>query len=86
MRIISINTYRDGGTYCILTDKGEYYVDRRIHTETPYSVYDKYPDKEEACIVNEVKDELLSAIKDYEMHVNVLPRIIENLKGKLNVN
>jgi len=67
MKIISYDSYLDGGTIKLETDKGTYYIDGRIDTmrsEKPNEIYDKYPDDEGAKVVSaEIKEEIKQVLK-----------------------
>ena len=64
MQIQSVDFYMDGGTAQIITDQGEYYVDRRLYFENCF-IYDKYPDQKDAKLMNEKREELISALEIY---------------------
>jgi len=65
MEIRNVDYCMDGGTAVIDTDKGFYYVDRRLGTNTYGSIYKcDHPDGEDSIIANDVKDELLLALKN----------------------
>ena len=61
----SVVFYFDGGTAIIITDDGNYYIDRRNNSKTPMLIYDKYPTDNGASIVGGVCDELLCSLKLY---------------------
>ena len=68
MKISNINFYKDGGTVVIVTDEGDFYVDRRVGTTTENKVFDSYPDTG-----NEVPLFIISDLK----------KALENLHRKL---
>ncbi len=64
LKIIEIQTYRDGGSMEITTNKGVFWLDNRIFTETKGKLFSKYPSDKEAeiisdtAILNPLKEEL----------------------------
>jgi len=75
MKIYKIGFLFDGGTIGIFTDKGRFYVDRRLFTETNNSFYRNYPNEKNSRLVNEEeKQELLLALTQYslDMYYNYL--------------
>lgn len=45
MIVKSLDFCMDGGTAVIKTDQGDYYIDRRLKTETENAIYDAHPDE-----------------------------------------
>ena len=66
MRINRLNTYRDGGTIKVETNKGIFYIYRR-RGDTDGLVYDDYPSRGN-IIPNgdEIKMEIYYALEGYE--------------------
>ena len=70
MIIHKLETYRDGGTIKVDTDKGVFYIDRRIFTNnkvyTTGKVYDDYPGRGNRLLNgNEIKKEIYLALENY---------------------
>ena len=67
MEILAIETYRDGGTVCIKTDTGKYWIDKRIGTSTRGIIFNKYPETNSIPTENqnEIRDKILSSVKRY---------------------
>lgn len=64
MNILRTDYYLDGGTMVAYTDKGDFYVDHRINTQTPSEIYDCHPNEDGAQIVDdETKIELIAALR-----------------------
>jgi hypothetical protein len=88
MKIINLDVYRDGGTIKVETDKGDFYIDRRLNfnndIETIGEVFDDYPKRGNLIPnSNELKKEIYEALKDYddgfyeEEHVEALRTFIK---------
>jgi len=54
-----------GGTYVVKTDDGSYFVDRRLDTETPYSVFSEYPKDDSVEVDKHVAYELIALLSRY---------------------
>ena len=49
-----IDSYRDGGTVWIQTEKLELYIDAQIGTNNKGAIYDKYPGEEDSHTINDL--------------------------------
>lgn len=71
MRILLIDGLLDGGSTFIKTDIGDYYIDNRLKTSTPDTIYFGYPDSDESRIVTDnEKHTLLSSLEAYITAIN----------------
>jgi hypothetical protein len=66
--INNIEVYKDGGTIKVETNKGDFYIDRRLRSETKGFVFDGYPGKEGKMLTggSSIKNRLYHSLKDYE--------------------
>ena len=65
MKIEQVDFVMDGGTTLIKTDKGEFYVDGRLSTDTEGAIFNGYPDEGGSKEVPEIKGELVKVLKEY---------------------
>ena len=65
MRVNYVTSFLDGGTIKIQADTGEYYIDKRIKTDTKYVIYDRYPDWPGAQIVDLDSSVLIKEIENH---------------------
>jgi hypothetical protein len=82
MNIQHITAYLDGGTIVIQTNEGNFFIDKRIGTETPNALYNGYPGSSEAKIITDIniKREL---IRELECQLMITMEPLKILKGKL---
>jgi len=91
MKIIHIDSYKDGGTMKIETESQTYYIDGRIRSTTKGEVYIGYPEKDNSNIADsqkELKLEILQAIELYhtlDSKFNWKPRVKESLQDIISV-
>lgn len=68
-RVITREFYKDGGTVCLVTDAGRFYIDRRPMAPRRNVVYDEYPDDgnkvtpQIAIEVHRLNDEIEKSLK-----------------------
>lgn len=85
MEIIKIDSYKDGGTIEITSDRGSYCIDDRLFSKTKGSIFCNYPDDDNSNIApnqDKLKAELLDALAKYTASgdgFNWIPRIKELL-------
>jgi hypothetical protein len=85
MKIIKIDSYLDGGTIEITTNKGSYCIDDRLFSKTKGSIFCNYPKDDNRNIApnqDELKVELIDALAKYTVSdddFNWLPRTKELL-------
>lgn len=85
MKIIKIDSYRDGGTIKIITDEIDYCIDNRISSTTKGSIYCGYPEDDNSNLdqyQDEMKEILIKALTEYtpsSNDFNWIPRINELL-------
>tara|TARA_Y100001937_G_C7039258_1_gene293843 strand:+ start:369 stop:638 length:270 start_codon:yes stop_codon:yes gene_type:complete len=61
-----IDIYKDGGTTKIVTNRGTFYIDKRLKSKTKYAIYDNYPDRGNKLENDkELKKELYNAMNGY---------------------
>jgi hypothetical protein len=73
MKILDIDEYKDGGTILIVTDEGDYCIDRRLGSKTKGSLFCGYPENDNSNIdqhQNEIKNIILNAINNYTIKEN----------------
>lgn len=71
MIILSVDSYRDGGTLDFKTTDFDVHVDRRGGTTTPGALWKGYPEKLGSSILNmEEIDKFWRALQSYEMWTN----------------
>lgn len=63
MDILSIHTLRDGGSVFIETDRGNFFIDRRIRSKNKGSLYYGVPEKDDRNKVQYPND-LLNQLRD----------------------
>ena len=81
MIIHNVDFYLDGGTVKFVTSEGEFYLDRRIGTETKNILYDKYPNEKDAKIVAMQEAFLNASIDDNEINARYATLIQAALDG-----
>lgn len=64
MKVLSVDRLLDGGSLCVETSSGDYYIDDRLGTSTKGYLYKGYPRSDNGNIVDK-GDEIVSALKDY---------------------
>lgn len=65
MIIDRIDFCLDGGTARLKTEMGNYYIDKRIHTSTPLSIYaHQHPNEKGSYIVDRMWDEVRDALRE----------------------
>jgi len=85
MEIIKIDSYKDGGTIEITTDRGSYCIDDRLFSKMKGSIFCNYPEDDNSNISpnqDELKVELIDALAKYTVSsddFNWLPRTKELL-------
>jgi hypothetical protein len=62
IKILAINTYRDGGTISIKTTIGEFCIDQRIMSKTKGQMYDGYPERSK--LVDKETEEKILKLKE----------------------
>lgn len=70
MRIVKINSYRDGSTIRIVSDEGDYCIDNRMNSETIGKVFIG-PHPEDGVLDNFQKDiisHILIGLENYKSH------------------
>jgi hypothetical protein len=68
MEIIEIDSYLDGGTIEITTNRGSYCIDDRLFSKTKGSIFCNYPEDNNSNIApnqDELKVELIDALAKY---------------------
>ena len=68
MEIIKIDSYLDGGTIEIHTNKGSYCIDDRLFSKTKGSIFCNYPEKNNSNIApnqDGLKIEIIDALAKY---------------------
>lgn len=68
MEIINIDSYKDGGTIEITTNRGSYCIDDRLFSKTKGSIFCNYPEDNNSNIVpnqDELKVEIIDALAKY---------------------
>jgi hypothetical protein len=87
MKIVNIDSYRDGGTLEITTENGKtYWVDRRIRTKTLGQIYDAHPNKgillpNQLDLIAEISEAIKEWNKNHlEHHFPTPHEIIKNSK------
>lgn len=70
MKIKEVETFLDGGTIKIITDKGIICVDNRLFTTTKGKLFHGYPRHDNKNIItqdlNSLKNDLLECLETYE--------------------
>lgn len=69
MEIKRFDTYRDGGTIKIETNRGTFCFDNRISSNTKGRLYEGYPKRDNSNIIEnsgELEAELLEVLKSYK--------------------
>jgi hypothetical protein len=83
MIIANVDFFMDGGSAQISTDEGEFYVDRRLHTTTPGTVWDKHPDEDGASRRDNIRHCLIASLRTYQEtnrdYVEAVAQLIEVL-------
>jgi len=85
MEIIEIDSYLDGGTIEIITDRGSYCIDDRLFSKTKGIIFFNYPKYDNCNIApnqDELKIELIEALAKYTVDgddLDWLPRTKELL-------
>lgn len=71
-----IDFYKDGGTMVIGTDKGDFFIDNRISSETKGKIYSEYPKSDNSNVLenqDEIKNHIIKYIEpmkfDYKEHL-----------------
>jgi len=71
-----IDFYKDGGTMEIVTDKGNFFIDDRISSETKGKIYSEYPKRDNSNVLenqDEIKNHIIKYIEpmkfDYKEHL-----------------
>lgn len=90
MKIINLDIWLDGGTIAIQTDEGDFYLDRRLGTDTFDEFYSHYPDNIDAVkleINEEIKEKLIVALQDYPsgFYVNQVESLLNKLRDGENI-
>lgn len=74
MNIVSIDSYRDGGTVRIITDEGDYCIDNRMLSKTTGKVFiGSYPEDDNSNLDNfqdEIKMAIIDSLKNYQTYDN----------------
>lgn len=72
MEINKFETYRDGGTISLGTDKGTFCFDGRIGSDTKGRLYEGYPKSDNSNIIenSSLESELIEALKLYKNDFN----------------
>jgi hypothetical protein len=68
VEIINIDSYKDGGTIEITTNRGSYCIDDRLFSKTKGSIFCNYPEDNNSNIVpnqDELKVEIIDALAKY---------------------
>jgi hypothetical protein len=67
MNSIKITTLSDGGTICLTTDKGMFFIDNRIGSSTIGRVYLGYPECDNSNLLNNphLEDEIKKLILNH---------------------
>lgn len=68
MKILSIDSYLDGGSIALETDKGIFCFDDRIRSKTKGRLYNGYPEDDNSNIIEnyeESEKEIVEALKIY---------------------
>jgi|TARA_R110000851_G_scaffold112921_4_gene237352 hypothetical protein len=69
MEILKFNSYLDGGTIEVTTDKGVYCFDGRLFSDTKDCVFEGYPKDDNSNIVEESEEleaEITEALRGYK--------------------
>lgn len=89
MKIKNIESYLDGGTIEIRTDKGNYFIDKRLNSITENKLYFGYPEQDNSNIIvkhlDKVEKELFEALEEYNPEQNFYFLINESSEYKKQI-
>ena len=85
MVVITVDIFKDGGTIAIKTEKGTFFIDRRIRTETRNAIYNAYPNDPNAKNTEKMRKPLYMAMKQYVLGGGHLAHDWDFLKNVLDM-
>ena len=84
MRIIEVNSYRDGGTVQIDTDEGVFCFDGRIGSSTKGRLYNGYPMRDNSNLIEDYETleiQLIKTFISYKDNVESTYNMMKKLKN-----
>lgn len=79
---ILIDVYMDGGTVKVTYDSKEVFIDRRLGTSTPFKVYNTYPNKPEAQVIEDTSEivKLLQQVPSDNLYYDLVQLVLRTMR------
>lgn len=86
MQISSVDFYLDGGTAKVVTDDGTFYIDRRLGSKTPCSIWNLHPDEDRASRRDDVRQALTEALHERLPEETLYPEAVVTLIDEMEAS